>query len=248
MTVAATPLVLQLLFSRGVPRPLAELATGSCAVISEDHTISVYDSGLPDWMLTAHARWPEEIVLTSQPWAALAPATPTGVVLLNMAVCDVRTLPAEVQMSLEMQHQRYAPLLSSPPDLAPRFRVTVDPGQVRITAGPANTRVLAIGPPYTVTADAYRRHEMMTFSYLSPSLRLVARAISQFGPISTGDLLHRVYAAPSAQNKNALHVTLSRLRHHSKIRLNRLDDGRLTISTRAGSAVAPDQLAPSSAS
>jgi hypothetical protein len=246
MTVAATPLVLQLLFSRGVPRPLSELATGSCAVISEDHTISVYDSGSPDWMLTAHARWPEEIVLTSQPWAALA-AAPTGVVLLNMAVCDVRTLPAEVRMSLEMQHQRYAPLPSLPPDLAPRFRVTVDPGQVRITAGPANTRVLAIGAPYTVTTDAYRRHEMMTFSYLSPSLRLVARAISQFGPISTGDLLHRVYTAPSAQNKNALHVTLSRLRRHPQIRLNRLDDGRLTISTRTGSATAPDQLAPASA-
>jgi hypothetical protein len=247
MTVAGTPLVLQLLFSRGVPRPLSELATGSCAVISEDHTISVYDSSSPDWMLTANARWPEEIVLTSQPWAALAPTAPAGVVLLNMAVCDVRALPAEVRMSLEMQHQRYAPLPASSPDLAPRFRVTVDPGQVRITAGPANTRVLAIGAPYTVTADAYRRHEVMTFSYLSPSLRLVARAISQFGPISTGDLLHRIYTAPSAQNKSALHVTLSRLRRNPQIHLSRLEDGRLTISNRAGSADIPDQLAPSSA-
>ncbi|MDX1886905.1 hypothetical protein [Mycolicibacterium sp. 120270] len=225
----AAPHVLQLLLSRGVPRPLSGLSTGSCAVLSQENTISVFDSEAADWTLTAQARWPEDIALDSHPWAALAPHE-SGVVLLNMTACDISALPVEVRMSLEMQHQRYSPASTPASTLAPRFRVVTDSGQVRITAPTGTTRVLPIGAAYTVTEDAYRRHEELTFSYLSPSLRVVARAISLFGPLSTNDLLHRVYPAPTDKNKSALNMTLSRLRHHPRVNLDRLDDGRLTIT------------------
>ena len=235
MTVAATPFVLELLLTRGVPRPLAELSTGSCAVLSEDHTIYVYDSQSPEWTLTAAARWPEEIQLNSHPWAAVAPSAQTGVVLLNMATCDIYALPREVRMSLEMQYQRYAAVPPPSSDLSPRFRVVIDSGQLRVMAPSGHSRVLPIGVPFTVTAEAFRRHEWMTFSYLSPSLRVVAWAISQFGPLSTSDLLHRVYPAPTSNNKTALNMTLSRLRHHPRVSLARLEDGRLTITQAAAS-------------
>lgn len=231
MTDATTaPIALQYLFSRGVPRPLSWQSTGSCAVISDDLLISVYDTATsPEWTLTAQARWPESAALDAHPWAALAPHN-DGVVLLNMAACDVSALPPGVRMSLEMQQQQYAPGAPPPAALAPRFRIAAEPGQLRITAPAGTTRVVPIGAPYTVTADAYHRHEQATFAYLSPSLRVIARAISDFGPLSTSDLLHRVYPAPTAQHKAALKTTLSRLRNHSRVALTRLDDGRLTIA------------------
>ncbi|MGD9622281.1 MAG: hypothetical protein AB7G47_19830 [Mycolicibacterium sp.] len=227
---AAAPMVLQLLLSRGVPQPLATLATGSCAALSDDHVLSVYDCEIaPAWTLTAAARWPETIMLDAHPWAALAPHN-HGVILLNMATCDTSALPAGVRMSLDMQHQRYAPAARPASALTPRFRVTTDSGELHIAAPSGSTRVLPIGPAFTVTADAYDRHEEQAFAFLSPSLRVAARAISDFGPLSTNDLLHRLYPTPTRADKAALHMSLSRLRHHPRVSLTRLDDGRLTIS------------------
>lgn len=241
MTVSGgTPQVLQLLFSRGVPRPLAELSSGSCAALSENHLISVYDSdSSPGWTLTAQARWPEAIAYDAHPWAALAPCN-EGVVLLNMSVCDVSGLPVEVVMSLKMQQQRYT---VPPPAATPtaRFRISVDAGQLRVAAPWGTTRVLPIGAAYTVTAEAFQRHEDLTFSYLSVALRVAARAISDFGPLTTDDLLHRLHPAPTVANKQALNMSLTRLRRHPRILLERLADGRLTITQRpaAGHKVEP---------
>lgn len=231
MTTAGTPKVLQLLLSRGIPRPLSLLTSGSCAVISDTHTIAVHDSSdSPEWTLTAQARWPEEFQFSSHPWAAIAPAGSGGVVLLNMAVCDIGALPTDVRMSLLMQQQRYSPDPLPVSDLSPRYRVTLDSMQLFVAAATGAKRVIPVGAAFTVSDEAYRRHEQMTFSYLSPSLRIVARAISQFGPLSTNDLLHRVYPAPTANNKSALHVQLSRLRKDPRITLSRDADGRLMIS------------------
>lgn len=226
---AAAPMVLQLLLSRGVPYPLANLTTGSCAALSGEHMLSVYDCEIaPAWTLAATARWPETSTLDAHPWAALAPHS-HGVVLLNMTTCDLSALPAGVRMSLDMQLQRYAPTARPAAALSPRFRVSADSGELRITAPSGSTRVLPIGPAFTVTPEAYDRHEEQTFAFLSPGLRVVARAISDFGPLSTNDLLHRLNPAPTRADKSALHMSLSRLRHHPRVSLSRLDDGRLTI-------------------
>lgn len=233
MTAAAPPTVLHLLFARGVPRPLAGLSAGSCAALSEDHRITVYDSQpSPEWALSAQARWPDEIDLDSHPWVALAPHS-HGVILLNMRSCDVRALSEPVRMSLNMQHQQYS-VATDPAALGPQFRVAADSGELRITSPAGHVRVFPIGAPYTVTAEAYRQHEEQTFSYLSPALRIVARAIADHGPLSTSDLLHRVFPAPTSENKKSLHVTLSRLRHHPRVTLERLGDDRLRIAHAAG--------------
>jgi len=237
MPNSPTPLVLQLLLTRGVPAPLDALSAGSAAIIGEDHSIAVFDSAGPQWTLTAAARWPESVTANAHPWAALAPHS-SGVLLLNMATCDVDALPAEVRMSLDMQRHRHGPPTLAPAAAGGRFRVVIDSGELRISAAAGGVRAVPIGAPYTVTADAYRRHEVTTFSYLSPSLRVVARAIAQFGPLSTNDLLHRVYPSPTDKNKAALNMTLSRLRQHPRISLDRLDDGRLTI-TAADDAAQP---------
>lgn len=235
-----TPQVLQLLLSRGVPLPLAGLSAGSCAVVSEDHRLSVFDSAAPEWTLTAQARWPEIFTPNAHPWAALAPQS-AGVVLLNMAACDISALPAGVRMSLDMQQQRHIPTPTRPA-AGERFRVSLDSGELRITTPAGGVRALPIGAPYTVTPDAFRRHEEVTFSYLSPSLRVVAQAIAQFGPLATGELVHRVHPAPTDKNKAALNMSLTRLRRHPRVTLVRLDDGRLTI-TSSGAEQA--SLAPS---
>ncbi|MCT7373004.1 hypothetical protein [Mycolicibacterium llatzerense] len=230
---AATPMVLQLLFTRGVPRPLAGLEAGSCAAVSDDQTITVYDSQpSPDWSLTARARWSESIDLDAQPWVALAPHS-HGVILLNMRTCNISALPEPVRMSLQMQHDRYS-AIPLPTGTEPQFRIAVDAGALRITTPAGQTRALPIGAPFTVTAEAYRLHEQKTFAYLSPALRVVARTIDDHGPLSTSDLLHRVHPAPTNDNKKSLHVNLSRLRHHPRIQLGRDGEGRLTIAHAVG--------------
>lgn len=226
-----TTAVLQLLLARGVPRPLAGLSAGSCAAISEDHRVTVYDSQpSPEWALTAQARWPDGIDLDSHPWVALAPHS-HGVILLNMRTCDVRALPEPVRMSLTMQHQRYS-VAADAPTLGPQFRVAADSGELRIISPAGHVRALPIGAPYTVTAEAFRQHEQQTFAYLSPALRFVARTIADHGPLSTNDLLHRVFPAPTSANKKSLHVTLSRLRQHPRVTLERLENDRLRIAHR----------------
>lgn len=230
MTAPATPQVLQLLLSRGVPRPLSAQTKGSCAILSDDRCITVYDSDAADWTLTAQARWPDELQFDAHPWAAIAPAATGGVVLLNMMSCDLSGLPAEVRKSLLMQQQRYAadPLPAS--TLAPRYRVTLGSMQLHVSAPSGARRTVPVGgAAFTVSDDAYRRHEQLTFAYLPPSLRVVARALAEFGPLSTEDLLHRLYPAPTPANKSALAMRLSRLRSNPRIDLDRLPDQRLII-------------------
>lgn len=217
------------LFERGVPEPLAGLSDGSCAALSNDDQITVYDSQVsPEWTLVARAHWPASIILDSHPWAALAPHN-HGILLLNMTACDVSSLPEPVRMSLDIQHQRYASHSPSPV-LGPQFRITVGAQQLRITASSGSTRALPIGAPFTVTEQAYRLHQQKTFAFLTPTLRKVARAIADYGPLSTHELLSRVYPGAGRKDLNNLHVQISRLRADDRITVTRLDDGRLTIA------------------
>lgn len=228
MMSSQSPELLQRLLTRGVPAPLASLSSGSAAILAADHTITVFDSVGSQWTLQATARWLASSTSITHPWAVLAPH-PSGLALLNMATCDVSALPEAVRMSLDMQRHRHAHAASAPEG---RFRVLLHSHEAHITAPAGAVRVVPIGTPYTVTAEAYRRHEEVTFSFLSPSLRVAARTIAQFGPLSTEELLHRVYPTPSANNKAALNMTLTRLRKHPRVVLSRGEDGRLTVAAQ----------------
>jgi len=219
---------LRLLLSNGIPDPLADFPDGTCAIIDDDRTITVYD-GVPDnWRLTAAASWPPEPRLSLCPWVALAP-TDTGIVLLNLATTDIAPLPTPVQRSLEMQRNQHTVGVARAQ--APR-RVHLRDGQVHICSPSGPIRAIPVGAPYTASQEAFERQQAHTFGFLSPALRIVARMISLYGPITTSDLLYRVYPNPSNKDRSTLHVTLSRLRGNPRVDLRRTPDGRLDISLR----------------
>ena len=181
MTAPATPQVLQLLLSRGVPRPLSAQTKGSCAILSDDRCITVYDSDAADWTLTAQARWPDELQFDAHPWAAIAPAATGGVVLLNMMSCDLSGLPAEVRKSLLMQQQRYAadPLPAS--TLAPRYRVTLGSMQLHVSAPSGARRTVPVGGAATVRAAWNMPSTALVFSVWvrAPASAALAAACSR---------------------------------------------------------------------
>lgn len=233
--------ILRSVLLRGTPDPLAGLSMGTFAVIDDSARIVVY-APVQDhaWTLNAQGSWPAAggDRGARHVWGAIAPANGGGVVLVNLSVVDISGLPDSVQWCLRLQNARHGMrALGSARGLS---RVVLRDGVLTFTGV---ERVVRIGAPYTATEEAYREQSDAAFEFLSPALQTVARVISRRGPISRVQLADTLYDRPSNGDRAALDVTLSRLRQHPRVCLERGVDGLLSIRL-----VEPDDAAHSAAS
>jgi hypothetical protein len=218
--------ILRWLLIDGTPDPLANLSVGTYAVIDDSARITVF-APLSDhaWTLSAQASWPGRRRAVRNVWAAIAPADSGGVVVVNMSAVDISGVPGAVQWCLRLQNARHG--LRALRSMRGLSRAVLRDGVLTFTG---LERVVRIGPPYTATAEAYREQADAAFEFLSPALQTVARVIAQQGPVSRVALAAELYDNPSDRDRSALEMTLSRLRQHPRVRLERGDDGLLTIA------------------
>lgn len=224
--------LLRRFFTEGTPDPLAELTTGTHALIDESLALTVYGAH-PDkaWKLTGTAVWPSKARRSTVVWAALAPTTRGGLVLLNTAAVDFSHLADGVQWSLRGQHARHGMKALTVGSDKPRAVIRED----ALTFSGFD-RVLRIGTPYTASESAYLQQSETSYSFLSPALQTVALAIAERGPISRAALAKAVYGRPSDSERARLDMSLTRLRKHPRVALESGPDGLYTI------AISPDPI------
>lgn len=234
--------LLRALLLKGPPDPLADLCTGTHAIIDSSSRTTVF-SALPDnaWTSTAHASWPTSWRAARTVWAAIAPAENDGVVVVNLSVVDISALPDPVQWCLRMQNARHG--LRAVGSAGGRPRAVLRNGVLTFTGF---DRIVRIGAPYTATQAAYLEQAEAAFEFLSPALQTVARVIAQCGPISRVALAAEVYGNPTNKDCAALEMTLTRLRQHPRVRLDRGVDGLLTIAAVSGGESSSDEAAEAS--
>lgn len=220
--------ILRSILLRGAPDPLADLSIGTYAVINESARIAVH-APVQDhaWTLNAQGSWPADDPgrAIRHVWGAIAPTTSGGVVLVNLSAVDISGLPEPIQWCLRLQNARHGVrALGSMKGLS---RVVLREGVLTFTG---IERLVRIGPPYTASEDAYRQQAVAAFEFLSPALQAVARVISRRGPISRAELADALYGHPSSSDRAALDMSLSRIRQHPLVHLERGGDGLLSIS------------------
>lgn len=221
-------MLLRRFFTDGTPAPLADLVTGTHAVIDEKLAVTVYGAH-PDkaWTLTGTAVWSEISRRSNVVWAALAPC-PRGLVLLNTVGVDFSHLSEGVQWSVRGQHARHG--LKPLPSGAGKPRVVIRDDALTFSGF---DRVLRIGAAYTASESAYLAQADTSYSFLSPALQTVALAIAERGPISRAGLATALYGrCPSDGERARLDMTLTRLRQHPRVGLERGVDGLYSIAAR----------------
>lgn len=226
--------ILPTLIERGTPDPLADLDTGTHAIIDSSADITVFNAH-PDsaWMLTARARWPHANRPARHVWAALAATAESGhVVVVNLSGVDITGLPEPVQWSLLGQNSRHGSRAVTTGRGRPK--VVLREGVVTFTG---SDRLVRIGPPFKITREVYEQLDATGFGFLSAALQTVARAIAAHGPLTRKALAATLYGKPTDAELNTLDMTLSRLRRHERICLERGRDGMYTISARLPSAL-----------
>lgn len=225
-------LLLRSLLLDGTPDPLSALDVGVYGVIDSSGRICVH-AALPDsaWSLSAQCSWPAGRRVVGNVWAAIAPDHDGGVVVINLARVDISRLPESVQCCLRLQNARHGLRVSAPGRCSPQ--AVMREGVLTFTG---LDRFVRIGAPYTATEAAYQEQAESAFEFLSPALQAVARVISVYGPLSRAEVASRVYEGPSDNDRSALEMTLSRLRRHPRVRLERGDDGLLSIEAVAAAA------------
>lgn len=229
------------LIERGVPDPLADLETGTHAIIDSAAEITVFNAH-PDsaWTLNARGRWPKDKRPARHVWAALAATAESGnVVLVNLSGVDITGLPEPVQWSLLGQNSRHGSRAVTTGRGRPK--VILREGVVTFTG---SDRLVRIGQPFKITREVYEQLDATGFGFLSAALQTVARTIAARGPITRKALAAELYRKPTDSDLTALDMTLSRLRRHQRISLERGRDGMYTISALLPSALeaatAPD--------
>lgn len=225
--------ILPTLIERGVPDPLADLETGTHAIIDSAADITVFNAH-PDaaWTLTARARWPKDNRPARHVWAALAATAESGnVVLVNLSGVDITGLPDPVQWSLLGQNSRHGSRAVTTGRGRPK--VILREGVVTFTG---SDRLVRIGQPFKITREVYEQLDANGFGFLSAALQTVARAIAASGPITRKALAAELYRKPTGADLNTLDMTLSRLRRHERICLERGRDGMYTIMARPPAA------------
>ncbi|QNI09738.1 MULTISPECIES: hypothetical protein [Mycobacterium] len=145
--------------------------------------------------------------------------------MINLSKVDISRLPDPVQWCLRLQNARHG--LRAPASAGRGEHQAVMRDGVLTFTG--LDRFVRVGAPYTASAAAYREQADAAFEFLSPALQAVARVIAVHGPISRADVAAQVYGGPSDSDRSALEMTLSRLRRHPRVRLERDSGGLLTV-------------------
>jgi hypothetical protein len=220
--------LLRRFFAEGTPDPLAELVTGTHAVIDESLALTVYGA-LSDraWNLTGTAVWPSHPRRSGVVWAVLAPVA-RGLVLVNTAAVDFSHLAEGVQWSLRGQHARHG--MKAIPGGAGKPRVVIREDALTFSG---SDRVLRIGAAYTASESAYLAQAGTSYSFLSRALQTVALVIAERGPISRAALVKAVYGRATDSERARLDMALTRLRKHPRVLLESGVDGFYTIAVGA---------------
>lgn len=228
--------LLRSILGNGTPDPLANLEDGTHAIVDPTLSISVFGAHPdPSWTLTAKATWPQRR-RADNVWAVLAPSA-RGLVLMNLNNVDISELSEPIRWCLLTQHARHG--LRALPRGKKKHTAIVRGDALAFTG---TDRIVRIGTPYTATENAYVEQSTAAFHFLTPALQTVARIIADRGPVTRKDLAAYVYGTPTDADRAALDMTLSRLRQHERITLQKGADGRFTIAATAAEP-ATDQAA-----
>ncbi|BBX30677.1 MULTISPECIES: hypothetical protein [Mycolicibacterium] len=210
----------------GAPSPLAELQDGYYALLDPRSAQLTIVGALPDWNLTAAARWnPKRVNPT--PWVAVGIHQDDQLVILNLSTVSHAKLPEATSRALELQAHQFC---SSVPRQWARTtrhvaRYTHD-GQLVV-----GVRKIPMKQLFSTSPEIFERVREKTFFGLPPKQRQIAQIITTYDGLTMDELVgHLQRITPEKRiTKGAVHVELSRMRNSRKICICRDQNGGYSI-------------------
>lgn len=217
--------------TEGAPSPLTEQSEGLYALLEPRTADLTVVGAVQDWKLVASARWKPRRIYPN-PWAAVGLTQDDDLMILNLARVDHTALPLSTRRALELQ--------------AHQFCSTRAPQWARTTTHSARSthdgylligaRKIPMKQLLKTSEEIFTREREKSFGALTPKQRNIAHLLATAdGGLSITELVTQLQQLDPDKRitKAAVHVELSRMRHHPTLSLIRSHDGHYTIVNTA---------------